>query len=87
MPPDVSEAPSAATIWDDELEQLAEKVRLVFGEAAVFEATVRAVHMTRSIIDGPTRCPADDVTHLGAVTVVDAILSLKTELRRLLTVH
>jgi hypothetical protein len=74
-------------MWDDELEQLAEKVRLVFGEAAVFEATSRAVQTTRSIVDNLTPFPADEVTHLDAVTVVDAILSLKTELRRLLTVH
>jgi hypothetical protein len=32
----MSDAPIPATTWDDELEQLAEQVRVVLGEGAVF---------------------------------------------------
>jgi hypothetical protein len=77
--------------WDDELEQLAEHVRLVFGEGAVFEATVRAVQLTPSVIvedDELALVPPEDVLwRLDAVNVADAVRLLKAELRRLLTAH
>jgi hypothetical protein len=77
-------------IWDAELEQLAEKVRFVFGETAVVEATVRAVHRTPSMFvddDDLALFPSEGVMPLDVVEVADVILLLKAELRRLLTPH
>jgi hypothetical protein len=87
----LSECLVAVKIWDEELGQLAERAQLVFGEAAVLDAMVRAAQSTPSMVsdqgDDLALVPADGVTHLDVVKVADAIRILKAELRRLLTAH
>jgi hypothetical protein len=66
-------------VWDDELEELAVRVSETFGEDAVIEAVMRAVRSVAAVssehVDGEV------------VSIADAIVVLKAELRRILAVH
>jgi hypothetical protein len=81
---------SLVYLWDDELESLSDQVRVIFGDAAVLDAMVRAVQLTPTAWneDGRLETSAvEEVEEGDAISVADAIVILKAELRRLLITH
>jgi hypothetical protein len=80
------------TIWDDELESLAESVRAVFGDGAVLDAIARAIQATPSkpdAIDDDLLAlfPPEGIEPSDVISVAEAMLALKAEFRRILTAH
>ena len=77
-------------LWDDELEELSERVREAFGDLAVSEACLRALTAAPAFEPKWVEDLFGDAPENGCRKLVDGRVTavyLKTELRRLLTQH